>query len=141
MRRIISFLILICLTLSFAGCSGGEAVEITCDEVEKAYTDAGFYVEHHHELDDYDGSYCHLVIREEEALVEGVDVIYFDFFDSDEAAAAHAEEYEWNIAVYIYAAACGEFRWCRSKSYGGISYSYFGSRMVKPFDALIRSKS
>lgn len=141
MKRFITILILLCTIFGFSGCTPSQTVELTCDEVEKAYADSGFYVKHYHELDEYEGSYCHIVVQEEENLVEGVDAIYFYFFDSDEAAAAHAEKYEWNIAVYIYSAASGELRWLKSKNYGGISYSYFGNQMVKPFNDLIKSKS
>lgn len=142
-KRIVSVLIIILLLgafFCFSSCTLSGTVEVTCDEIAQAYTDAGFYVNHYHKEED-DGSYCHLTIWEEEHLVEGVDEISFYFFESEDDAKSHAKEYEWNVAVYIYAAACGEPRWLKSKIYGDISYQYFGNQMVKPFNDLVKSKS
>lgn len=140
MKRSIAILILVCTVFVFSACTPSKEVELTCDEIAQAYTDAGFYVGHYH-VDSDDGSYCHVSIQDAEQLLADTDVIYFTFFESEELADAYTKDQSWNVLLYFFGALYGEFRWYHSKTYGGISYQYWGHHMVKPFEDLIKSKS
>ncbi len=140
MKRFIAVLIIICTVFGFSGCTTSEKVELTCDEIAQAYTDAGFYVKHYHEESE-DGSYCHINIQDAEELLEDTDVIYFTFFESEDEAKAFTKDNKWNLILYIFGVMFGEFRWLKSKTYGDISYQYWGKQMIKPFNDLVKSKS
>ena len=49
-----------------------------------------------------------------------------------------AETDKYNLAVWLYATVSGESRWLKTGTYGKIEYSYYNSKLIKPFNELIK---
>ena len=47
MKKLIPLLLLISIILSFSACAPKEYKEIACEEIIKAYEDAGYFVDYH----------------------------------------------------------------------------------------------
>ena len=139
MKKIISILLLFSVVVSFIACgSNGEVKELTCDEIVKAYEEAGYYVTHGEHCGEEGYHYrCYIVVKFNEED-NPADYIYFTTYWNEEEAQKATEIDKYHIVKWIFALPFGEYRWLKAKTYGKISYSYYNSEMVKPFNELIK---
>ncbi|MGM9631706.1 MAG: hypothetical protein ACI3XL_01260 [Eubacteriales bacterium] len=138
MKKIISIILLLSFVLSLTACvNSTEPKEISCEDIIKAYEDAGYYVTHGAHKDEAESSqlcYIKASISED----SGSDYIYFITCFTEEQAKEAAEADKYNLAIWLYAAVCGESRWLKSGAYGKIEYSYYNPKLIKPFNELIK---
>ena len=138
MKKIISIILLLSLCFSFTACSNStEPKEISCEDIIKAYEDAGYYVAHgEHKAEAESSQLCYI----KASLTEdsGSDYIYFITCFTEEQAEEVAKTDKYNLAVWLYAAISGESRWLKTGTYGKIEYSYYNSKLIKPFNELIK---
>ena len=138
MKKIISIILLLSFTLSFTACgNSSEPKEISCEEIIAAYEDAGYFVTHgEHKAEAESSQLCYI----KASLTEDSDsdYIYFITCFTDEQAEEAAETDKYNLAVWLYAAVSGESRWLKTGTYGKIEYSYYNSKLIKPFNELIK---
>ena len=138
MKKIISIILLLSFVLSLtACCNSTEPKEISCEEIIAAYEDAGYYVTHGEHKDEAEGSQlCYI----KASLTEDSDsdYIYFITCFTEEQAEEVAKTDKYNLAVWLYAAVSGESRWLKTGTYGKIEYSYYNSKLIKPFNELIK---
>ena len=138
MKKIISIILLLSFALSFTACGNStEPKEISCEEIIAAYEDAGYFVTHGEHKDETENSQlCYI----KASLTEDSDsdYIYFITCFTDEQAKEAAETDKYNLAVWLYAAVSGESRWLKTGTYGKIEYSYYNSKLIKPFNELIK---
>ena len=137
MKKPIAILLLLLVVLSLAACGKSEPKEISCEDIIKAYEDAGYYVTHGEHKDEADGSQlCYI----KASLTEDADsdYIYFITCFTEEQAKEAAQRDKYNFAIWLYAAAVGESRWLQTDTYGKIEYSYYNPELIKPFNELIK---
>ncbi len=137
MKKTISILLIISLMLSFTACGRSETVEISCEDIVKVYEDAGYYVVHgEHKSETESSQLCYI----KASLTEDSDSDYIYFitcFTEEEAEKARKTD-KYNLLIWLYAAANGEPRWLKTGTYGKIEYSYYNSRLIKPFRELVK---
>ena len=135
MRRIkyLALVLLVVFSTFLCSCKEETKKEITCDMIVTAYEEAGYWVWH---SDHYEGEdeYCHIRAQKTE---DAEDYIYFCLFQTEEGAQKQKEQDEHNIARWLIFIMFGEARWCQSKRYGKIQYSYYDTSLVEPFNNLI----
>ena len=138
MKRIISIILLLSFVLSLTACGNStETKEISCEDIIKAYEDAGYYVTHGAHKDEFEGSrLCYIKAN----LTENSDsdYIYFITCFTEEQAEEAAKTDKYNLAVWFYATVSGESRWLKTGTYGKIEYSYYNPKLIKPFKDLIK---
>ena len=138
MKKIISILLLLSLCFSFTACgNSAEPKEISCEDIIAAYEDAGYFVEHGEHKDEAESSQlCYI----KASLTEdsGSDYVYFIICFTEKQAEEAVEADKYNLAVWLYATVCGESRWLKTGTYGKIEYSYYNSKLIKPFNELIK---
>ena len=101
------------------------------------YEDAGYYVTHgEHKAEAESSQLCYI----KASLTEDSDsdYIYFITCFTEEQAEEAAETDKYNLAVWLYATVSGESRWLKTGTYGKIEYSYYNSKLIKPFNELIK---
>ena len=138
MKKILSIILLISFIVPLTACGNStEVKEISCDDIIKAYEDAGYYVTHGEHQDESEGSrLCYIKAN----LTEDTDSDYIYFticFTEEQAEEAHKID-KYNIIVWFYAAISGESRWLKTGTYGKIEYSYYNSKLIKPFKELTK---
>ena len=135
MRRFKYFALILLIVFSAFLCSCKEEAtkEITCDMIVSTYEEAGYFVWHSNH-DEGEDEYCHIKAQKEE---ENENYIYFRLFQTEESAKKAKEQEEHNISRGLFSAMFGELRWCHSKRYGNIQYSYYDRSLAKPFNDLI----
>ena len=140
MKKIISILLLLSFALSLVACGKSEPKEISCEEIIKAYKDAGYSVLYHgHENDTvYNdlGIYCSFEIREDPDNT--ANYVYIDRYFTDEQAKAANEEQQFNPILWLFFGVFGEWRWLHTGCYGDIVYSTFAYKMLKPLKELMK---
>ena len=137
MKKIISIILLISFALSLAACKKSETKELSCEEIIAAYEEAGYYVihgTHNNETDSSQICYIKASISED----SDSDYIYFITCFTEEQAEETAKTDKYNLAVWLYATVSGESRWLKTGTYGKIEYSYYNSKLIKPFNELIK---
>ena len=137
MKKIISILLLLSLCFSVSACSKAESKEISCEDIISAYEDAGYCVTHGEHKNEADSSQlCYIKAN----LTEDPDsdYIYFITCFTEEQAEEAAETDKYNLAVWLYATVSGESRWLKTGTYEKIEYSYYNSKLIKPFNELIK---
>ncbi len=144
MKRFLSFVLIIVMAFwcpaIFSSCAAPKAREITCEEIIAAYEEVGCYVvhgEHKSEADAPQRCYVKASLSEEEI---DSDYIYFITCFTEEQAEEARETKKYNILIWLYATVNGEVRWLKTGTYGKIEYSYYNSKLVKPFQDLIGQK-
>jgi hypothetical protein len=133
----LTILLLFSLSFSFVACGKSEPKEISCEDIIAAYENAGYYVVHGEHKTDADSSQlCYI----KASLSEDSDshYIYFITCFTEEQAQKAAETDQYNLAVWLYAAISGESRWLKTGTYGKIEYSYYNTKLIKPFNKLIK---
>ena len=138
MKKIISIVLLLSLCFSFTACgNSAEPKEISCEDIIKAYEDAGYYVTHgEHKAEAESSQLCYI----KASLTEDSDsdYIYFITCFTDEQVEEAAETDKYNLAVWLYSDVSGESRLIKPGTYGKIEYSYYNSKLIKPFNELIK---
>ena len=138
MKKIISIILLLSLCFSFTACDNSiEPKKISCEDIIKAYEDAGYYVTHgEHKTEAESSQLCYI----KASLTEDSDsdYIYFIICFTEEQAKEAAKTDKYNLAVWLYATVNGESRWLKTGTYGKIEYSYYNSGLIKPFNELIK---
>ena len=135
MKKILSFILLFSLAVSLVACGKSEPKEISCEDIIKAYEDAGYYVTHGEHRDESEGSqrcYIKACLTED----SDSDYIYFITCFTEEQAEEARKNDKYNPVVRFYAAVSGEARWLKTGTYGNIEYSYYNSELIKPFNEL-----
>ncbi len=138
MKKVLSLLFMLSFALSLAACgSNSEIKEISCDEIIKAYEDAGYYVTHgEHKNEAESSQLCY--IKANTSADSDSDYIYFiTCFTEEQAEDAHKID-KYNLVIWLYAAVSGESRWLKSGTYGKIEYSYYNPELIEPFNKLIQ---
>jgi len=132
----VAALLLLSLVLPLAAC-GGKPVprEISCEDIVKAYEEAGYDVVHGAHREEAEGTHRCYIKASVSGEPEG-DYVYFTTWFTEEQAAEAAEKERYNPVIWFYAAISGEGRWLRSDSYGTIAYSYYNARLIEPFEEL-----
>ena len=138
MKKITSIVLLLSFVLSLTACGNStEPKEITCEDIIKAYEDAGYYVTHgDHKKQAESSQLCYIKANLTED--SDSDYIYFITCFTEEQAEEAAETDKYNLAVWLYAAVSGESRWLKTGTYGKIEYSYYNSKLIKPFNELVK---
>ena len=138
MKKIISIILLLSFVLSLtACCNSTEPKELSCEDIIKAYEDAGYFVTHGDHKDEAESSQlCYIKANLTED--SDSDYIYFITCFTEEQAKEAAETDKYNLAVWLYATVSGESRWLKTGTYGKIEYSYYNSKLIKPFNELIK---
>ena len=138
MKKIISIILLLSFALSLTACGNStEPKEISCEDIIKAYEDAGYFVTHGDHKDEAESSQlCYIKANLTED--SDSDYIYFITCFTEEQAEEAAETDKYNLAVWLYATVSGESRWLKTGTYGKIEYSYYNPKLIKPFNELIR---
>ena len=139
MKKIISMLLLLSLCFSFAACGTSEVKEISCEDIIKAYEDAGYTVLYHgHENDTvYNdlGQYCAFEIRDPK---DDDNYMYVHRYFNEEDAKEASEEEKSNLILWLFFGIYGEWRWLHTGYYGDLTYSTFDKKMIKPLKELIK---
>ena len=138
MKKIISIILLLSLCFSFTACGNStEPKEISCEDIIKAYEDAGYYVAHGEHREETDSSHlCY--IRASVTEEPYGDYIYFITCFTEEQAKETRETDKYNLIIWFYASISGESRWLKTGAYGKIEYSYYNPKLIKPFNELIK---
>ena len=139
MKKIISILLLLSLSLSLFACQNPEPKEISCEEIIAAYEEAGYYVLYHgHEGDEcyYDlGYYCAFEVRDPD---NDNNYMYVHRYFSEEDAKAACEERQFNPVLWLFFGIFGEWRWLHVRCYGNIEYETFDYKMMMPLEKLFK---
>ena len=144
MKRFLSFALVVviaflCLAI-FSSCAAPEPREITCAEIISAYENAGCYVVHGEHKSEADAPQrCYIKASLSEAQIDS-DYIYFITCFTEEQAEQARKVNKYNALIWFYAAVNGEARWLKTGTYGKIEYSYYNSKLIKPFDDLVKQK-
>ena len=137
MKKRISILLLLSLCFSFTACgNSAEPKKISCEEIIKSYKDAGYFVDYHSHSEDSAEYYCYIIIYEKEDSTSNL--VEITFYNTVEGAKEAAESKRYNIALWMFSAMHGEFRWLHTGCYGDIVYSTFDYKMLKPLKALMQ---
>lgn len=137
MKKAVSALLIFAFMLSLFACGRSEIKDISCDDIIKAYEDAGYYVSHGEHKDESESSeLCYIKANISED--DDSDYIYFITCFTEEQAKEIAKRDKYNWAIWLYATVVGERRWLKSGTYGKIEYSYYNSELIKPFQDLIK---
>ena len=135
MKKLISILLIITIACSFISCGTQEVKEISCEDIIKAYEDAGYFVSYHSHSEDLEEYYCYIIIHENEDSTS--DLMEITFYNTEEDAKEAAENRRYNIAIWMVAVMYGEFRWLHTGYYGDLTYSTFDNKMIKPLKELM----
>ena len=137
MKKIISIILLLSFAVSLTACGNtAEPKEITCEDIIKAYEDAGYRVIHGAHQDESESSqlcYIRVDLTEE----PDSDYIYFTTYFTEEQAEEARKKDEYNLIIWFYASINGESRWLKTGTYGKIEYSYYNPSLIKPFNELV----
>lgn len=137
MKKIISIILLLSFALSITACgNNADPKEISCEKIIKAYEDAGYFVSYHSHSDDSAEYYCYIIIFENEDSTS--DLVEITLYNTVEGAKKAAENRKYNIAIWMFSAMYGEFRWLYTGYYGEITYSSFDRKMTKPLKDLMK---
>ena len=137
MKKIISIVLLLSFALCITACGNStEPKEISCEDIIKAYQDAGYFISYHSHSEDPEEYYCYIIIYENEDSTS--DLMEITFYNTIEGAKEAAENRRYNIAIWMFSAMYGEFRWLRTGCYGDMTYGTFDRKMIKPLRELIK---
>ncbi len=130
-------ILLLSLALSLTACCQSKPKEISCEDIIKAYEDAGYYVTHGTHKDEADSSrLCYIKANISED--PDSDYIYFITCFTEEQAEEAREIDKYNLLIWFYGTISGESRWLKTGTYGKIEYSYYNPKLIKPFNELIK---
>ncbi len=132
MKRVICFLLCICLIVALPGCKQ-QVRALSCEEVAAAYEGAGYSVFHEHPAEDqaYD---CYLKAENGDG-----EYLFIYFFPTSDAAEEHAAGRKWNAVLWLFSAVMGEPTWIHTVTYGTVVVEYEDKELYEPFEDLISS--
>ena len=137
MRKIYACILAVLLCITFVSCGKVEPKELSCEDIIKAYEDAGYYVTHGEHKDEVaSAQLCYIKANLTED--DDSDYIYFITCFTEEQAEEAEKTDKYNLAVWLYAAVSGESRWLKTGTYGKIEYSYYNPKLIEPFNKLIK---
>lgn len=139
MKKIISIILLLSFALSFTACDNSEPKEISCEDIIKAYEDAGYSVAFHNHDDPvyYDlNEYCNIEILDPDDPENNY--LYITRYFTEEDAKAACKEQQFNPVLWLFFGVFGEWRWLRVRCYGDITYETFDYKMMKPLNDLTK---
>ena len=136
MKKLISILLILSFACSFTACASKEPKQISCEDIIKAYEDAGYFISYHSHSEDSEEYYCYIIIYENEDSTS--DLVEITRYNTAEGAKEAAENRKYNLAIWMVVAMYGEFRWLRTGCYGDMVYSTFDYKMLKPLKELIK---
>ena len=90
-------------------------------------------ISHSEDSEEY---YCYIIIYEKEDSASNL--VEITFFNTAEGAKEAAENKRYNLALWMFAAMYGEFRWLHTGCYGDMVYSSFEYEMLKPLNELMK---
>ena len=101
MKKILSIILLLSFALSLTACGNStDPKEITCEDIIKAYEDAGYYVTHGEHKDESESSQlCYIKANLTED--SDSDYIYFITCFSEEQAEEAREIDEYNLIIWF----------------------------------------
>ena len=138
MKKLLACILILVLVLTcLTACSETETKEISCEDIIRAYEDAGYYVTHgEHKTQAESSQLCYIKAN----LTEDPDSDYIFFITcfTEEQAEEAAETDKYNLVVWLYASVSGESRWLKTGTYGKIEYSYYNSELIKPFNEIVK---
>ena len=141
MKKITSILLVVLIIsalFAFTSCNRTYSSEITCEEIIKAYEEAGYYALYHdHENDEiYNdlGMYCCFEIRDPN---NEDNYMYVHRYFNEEDAKVACKESQFNPILWLFFGIFGEWRWLHVKCYGNIVYETFDYKMLFPMYKLI----
>ncbi len=120
------------LAVGLVSCQGKPKTEPTCEELVRAYEDAGFTFFHSEDTDDVYDWDCYVKVWDGDEN----DYAFFYFFDSPEKAQARDKEREYNLLLYLFSVIYGDPSWLYTETLGSIEYEYSNSDLIKPFEEL-----
>ena len=133
MKKFAAVILLAAMVLTmFAGCQKEEKA-VTCDDVVKAYEEAGYNVSHRDYPEKEYGYVCEVTIEEEDG-----DSIRFHFYETEEEAKAEAEERQWNGLLRLFSAIYGDPTWLETECYQNIEIEYDDDDLYEPFKDLTK---
>ena len=134
MKRILCLFLLTALVLSLcAGCNANPGRRVSCDEVIRAYEEAGYEVSHRDYPEREYGYLCEVTIEEEDG-----DSIRFHFYETDEEAEAEAEERQWNWALWMFSVIYSDPTWLETETHYNIEIEYDDDALIEPFRKLVK---
>lgn len=139
-KRIIAPALLLAIALSLVACGKSEGREISCEDIIKAYEEAGYTVAHHIHRDDAESDIkCKILIEDPDSPKRNY--LYIDRYSTAEGAKEADKGNTYNPAIWIIAALHGEWRWLKSEHYNDIHYSSYNKEIIKPLKQLIRQSN
>ena len=135
--KVTAVLLLLAMSLTMFSCGEGEKKELSCEEIIKAYENAGYTVQYHNHRDANTDSdvICNIQIVDPQNAERNY--LYIDRYANEEKAKAVAEEYEYHLAIWMIAVLHGEGRWLKSRQYGNIHYHSYNKKILKPLESLM----
>ena len=134
MKRIFRLFLLTALLLaSFSGCNANPGRRVSCDEVMRAYEEAGYDVYHRDYPEQEYGYVCMVRIEEEDG-----DSIEFHFHETQEEAEAEAKERQWNWALWMFSVIYSDPTWLETETHYNIEIEYDDDDLIKPFRKLVK---
>jgi hypothetical protein len=107
--------------------------EITCEDIIKAYEEAGYEIFHKETADQNYNWNCYVKCT----APDSDEYIFFYVFETNEDAVSYAEERDWNILLYLFSELFGDSLWLKTKSYNNIAIEYDQKELYKPFESLL----
>ena len=137
MKKILIVLFAVML-FSFSACSKPEFKELTCEEIIKAYEDAGYIVEYHLHKEDMTDSDVVCSISIKDSKNSEYNVLYIDRYKDEKTTTSYARDMKYNVVMWFVSSIYGESRWLKSEQYGVIHYHTYDGRMIKPLEELMK---
>lgn len=140
MKKLIALLLLFVFFISVVSCDALAPKELSCDDIIKAYEDAGYNnVYHLHSDGDNKISSdeeCYLIIHENER--DDSDLVEIKIFHTEADAKKSAVFNRYHVVKWVIAVILGEGRWLKTGQYGNIEYSSYSREMLKPLRELVK---
>lgn len=135
-KRVLTLMILIFITISLSSCNNTEPKDLNCAEIIQAYKDAGYTnIFHKHSDEENKNQECYIIIYETEE--SDSELVEINIYNSIEEAKDAANKKRYNIAIWFISAFLGETRWLESGHYGNIQYSSYDSKLLEPLKELL----
>ena len=136
-RKVASVLVALLLLLATTSCAAKQDKEITCEDVIRAYEEAGYEVFHKETPTSDDAWNCYLTVQKAGDESEHPKTVNFHFFDTAEEAEAYAEERRYNVLIWFFSVIYGDPMWITTKAYRNIEIEYEKREDYKPFLELV----
>ncbi len=138
MKRVISVLLLLSVTLSFFACTPYRSEEVSCEDIMAAYEAAGYTLGHHlHEDPVYtqEGIFCSLLFEDPENPDKNYIHIHRHYTTSGARKATIENKY--NPILWFVSALYGEGRWLKSEQFGKLHCTTFDKKMIAPLQSIV----